>query len=250
MKNRFLTIMSLLLTASLFIGFTACKKSSDGEQSYTCATCSKTPTAKAENNASNKGVYKGTVVGSSGVLVLDVVNAGTTATGTLTIDGKVATLTANSIPQAGQAYSTTFSGNLNGQGITITFSVGATGANPAIISSGIAGHLSAVFQLVKETADNLITCYEGTTTGIKDSGASQSGQLNLVVSSKTNTWMALSTSAGSSTANFVTGTVSGNVFTCDCGTTTSVVGTLSGDQINGTYKGADNHGTWVAKRTL
>lgn len=250
MKNQSRKILSMLFVATLITAIYACKKSSDTAESYTCATCSQTPTAKSENNSSNKGVYKGVVVGSSGVIIFDLVNSGATATAKLTIDGQVVLLTSTSTPQTGQPFNTTFTGTINGQAASIVFTVGATGLSPAIASSNIPGHLAAVFQLFKEASENLITCYEGTTAGIKDSGATQSGQLNLVASTKTNSWLAISTSNNNSSVGFVTGKISGNVFTCDCGTTTSVIGTLTGDQINGTYKGSDNHGTWTAKRTL
>ena len=250
MKNQSKKILSVLFVVTLITFIYACKKTSDKAESYTCASCSQTPTAKSENNSSNKGMYKGVVVGSSGVIIFDLANSGATATAILTIDGQIVLLTSTITPQSGQPFNTTFTGTLNGQASSIVFTVGATGLNPTIASSNIPGHLAAVFQLYKETSDNLITCYEGTTSGIKDSGAAQSGQLNLVASTKTNTWLAISASKNNSSVGLVTGKISGNVFTCDCGTTTSVTGTLTGDQIDGTYKGSDNHGTWTAKRTL
>jgi hypothetical protein len=67
-----------------------------------CATCSATPTAVAANNTSNKGVYKGVVVGSTGTIKFDIANGGTTVTGTLVLDGVTINLTTTNTVTSGQ----------------------------------------------------------------------------------------------------------------------------------------------------
>lgn len=245
------TCIYFFLMFGLLLGAAGCEKDEEEKvAAFTCTTCKNTPDAKAENNASSKGVYKGVVVGSSGIITFDLQNSGATVNASLTLDGQVILLTATNLPVAGQTFTGTFTGTFNAQSYSISFTVGATGANPTITAATIPGHATIKFQLYKETSDNLIQAFEGTTEGVKDSGAKQTGQLNLLASTKTSTWAALSTNSGSTGVNIVTGKISGSTFTCDCGATTTVVGTLAGDEITGTYKGSDNHGTWTAKRTL
>lgn len=248
MKSKFIKTNSLLFILSLIVSFSACKKSNKKDDTYTCSTCSISPIAKAENNSSNKGVYKGIVIGSSGTITLDIANSGTSVSAILIIDGTTVNLISNNVPLSNQDFTASFTGNLNGQTLSITFSVAANGSSPLITFASIPGHLSASFQLFKETSDNLITCYEGTFSG-NDSGTPESGNFNMVVSTKTNTWIALVKNKDKSTSDIMTGNVAGNVFTCDCGVNNIVKGTLTGDQINGTYK-IDSQGTWTAKRTL
>lgn len=245
------TLFFIALIAVQFI--MGCKKKESEtkiENAYTCSTCKATAEAKAEFNTSNKGVYKGVMVGSSGIIVFDVLNSGSVISANITVDNQTAILTSTTNPVVGETFTSSFTGVLNGQNISLNFTVNANGSNPVISSINIPGHLNAVFLLFKETSDNQIIGFEGTTDGVKDSGAKQSGQLNLVASTKTNTWSALSTNSGSTSINLATGTISGATYTCNCGPTTTAIGTLTGDVINGTYKGDDNHGTWYAKRTF
>ena len=250
MKNQALKKMFFLLLLAVSQFFISCKKDEVNQTTYSCITCKNTPDAKAEFDNSNKGIYKGVMVGSSGVIVFNLLNTGTAISASLTIDTKSTTLTSSTALVAGQSFSGSFSGVLNGQNVSLNFTVSATGTNPIISLINIPGHQNAIFQLFKETSDNQIIGFEGNTEGVKDSGAKQSGQLNILASLKTNSWIALSTSSTSSNVNIVSGKISGTTYSCDCGPTTTVVGTLTGDQINGTYKGSDNKGTWVAKRTF
>jgi hypothetical protein len=252
MKKSQKSIYCLLITC-LLIGTLSCKKDKEQaaeETPYTCATCKTTADAKVENNVISKGVYKGVVIGSTGIITIDVLNGGTTILATLVLDGQTINMTSAATWAAGTALTANFTGTANSQNYSFAFTVQANGSSPTASSYSIPGHSTIAFQLIKETSDNLIKCYEGTTQGVKDSGASQASTLNIITSGKTNTWFALSRDNGSSSIGTAGGSISGNTITCDCGPTTSVVGTITADKITGTYKGSDNHGTFTAKRTL
>lgn len=241
------------MMVSLLVLASACKKSDDDKNDsppYTCASCKTTADALAANNTISKGVYKGVVIGSTGIISIDVLNSGTAIKATLILDGQTIILNSAANWVAGQTFSASFTGTANSQTYSFNFSVTNNGATPVASGFSIPGHPNISFQLIKETSDNLIKCYEGTTEGIKDSGQQQSSVLNIITSGKTNTWFALSKDNTSSQINPASGTISGTTLNCNCGPTTTIVGTITADEIKGTYKGADNHGTFQAKRTL
>lgn len=245
------TLLSILLIVA--IGFTGCKKDKPKEEpGFVCSSCKTVPDAKAENNASSKGVYKGIVVGSTGTILIDILNSGSVMKATMILDGITVNFTSSMAWVSGQPLATEFTGTANSQNYAFNFNTDAVGGNATTSSLSIPGHPVISFQLIKETSDNLVKCYEGSTEGKKDSGAAQAGSLNVVISSKTNTWTALSKDklGSSGGVNFVAGTLNGNTLNCDCGPTTTVTGVLDNDEIRGTYKGSDNGGTWNAKRTL
>ncbi|RYE19459.1 MAG: hypothetical protein EOP51_19825 [Sphingobacteriales bacterium] len=249
MKNYQLNISILLLLAVTL--FTAgCKKDKKIEPAYTCTTCKTTPDALAANNTVNKGIYKGVVVGSTGVITINVQNSGATTTSTLVLDGNTINLTSATPVVAGEAFEGEFTGTSGGQTFSFTFSVNANGSEPEASDYSIPGHPATAFLIIKETSDNLIKCYEGTTAGKKDNGQIQGSTINLITSGKTNTWFALSKDNGSAEISGALGTISGNTLTCDCGPQTTVTMILTDDALNGTYKGEDNAGTITAKRTL
>lgn len=73
-----------------------------------------TPLAIAVNNTLAKGIYKGVVIGFTGVIAINVGNSTGTITAALLIDGLTANLTLTTMPVAKSTYSTTFSGILTG----------------------------------------------------------------------------------------------------------------------------------------
>lgn len=237
-------------TCCILLSAVSCKKDKQPEAAFTCATCKTTPDAKVENNALSKGVYKGVVVGSTGTISIDVLNGGSTIAATLILDGQTISMTSTAVWASGTPLNAAFTGTEGGQNYSFTFTVQANGSSPSTSSYTIPGHPNIAFTLIKETSDNLIKCYLGTTEGKKTSGALQSSVLNIITSGKTNTWFALSKDNGTGAITTVDGTISGNTLNCNCGPTTTVTGTVTSDQIDGTYKGSDNQGTFIAKRTL
>jgi hypothetical protein len=157
---KFFSVLCAIVTSSVIA--ISCSKSDDtaSTPAYTCTTCKTTPDATAANDASNKGVYKGVIIGSSGTIKFDL--QGTTITAVMVLDGVTATLTSTVNVVAGQTYVAPFTGTLGGQAVSITFSVGATGQNPTVTTSSIPGHPSSTFSIIKETSASLIECFEGT----------------------------------------------------------------------------------------
>jgi len=253
MKKNYKKLPAILFLLIMGISFAGCKKDKKvDEPTFVCENCKMVPDARAEYNASSKGVYKGIVVGSTGTIVIDIMNSGTMMKATMVLDGVTVNFSCAGVWVSGQPIVADFTGTINSVIYSFRFRVDATGGNAATSSLTIPGHPVVSFQLIKETSDNLVKCYEGATEGRKNSGAAQAGSLNVVISTKTNTWTALSkdklnTQGG---VNFVAGRITGNVLTCDCGPDTQVTGTMTEDEIKGTYKGSDNSGTWSARRTL
>ncbi|MER3464974.1 MAG: hypothetical protein C4329_11740, partial [Chitinophagaceae bacterium] len=86
----------LRLTLAVIISttlFTACKKDEKKDDTYTCTTCKSTPDALAANDNTSKGVYKGTLIGSSGTIMFNIMNGVSNISAILTVDGISATLT-------------------------------------------------------------------------------------------------------------------------------------------------------------
>lgn len=234
------TVIILLLLS----GFLACKKSDDKNPKsdpYQCTACIDAPEAKAEYDASSAGVYKGILVGSSGTIAWYLYNTGTEVKALVSFDGKSGTLTCPDLGSwvPGQPVSSAlFTGTINNEQISATFSVGANGQNPQVTVL-IPGH-DVHIAIYKESSSTLIKSFEGTYSG------DDNGIFNMVFKGADFT---IITDGG---GDPVSGTlVNGSIHLEFSGTT--VTGSMQGnDEISGTWENADNaeSGTWVAHRTL
>lgn len=243
MKKYLLPLAVTLLALSTL--FASCKKKDDGQTAYKCTSCVTAPEAKAANDASSKGIYKGIVVGSTGTIKFDIANDASSITATMVIDGQTVTLTSNVTWNAGQSYVAPFTGTLNGQQVTINLSVDFDGSNPVITSSNIPGHPNAVFNLVKETSSALIECFEGTYS----TSEPETGTFNILLSRQLGKWGGVARKDGSTDENDVDGIIDSNGNMAD--SDGNKVGTLSGDQISGQFKDANNTDVTISgKRTL
>lgn len=238
----------ILLSSLAFTAFlTGCKKSSSGKKTttpYTCPSCTNVPEAVAANDASSKGIYIGVLIGSTGTIKFDIDNAGSTITAEMVIDGTTVNLTSAVTWVAGVAYTAPFTGTLNGQAITINFSVDLSGQNPAVTSSNIPGHPNASFTLAKETSTALIEAFEGIYVTTKP----ETGTFNIILSLTLKKWGAVARADGSSDISHGGGTISGSNLIDENNT---VIGTLNGDEVNGKFN--DSNGisvTLTGKRTL
>lgn len=230
-----------LLTLVVFA--TSCKK--DTKDPYTCTTCATSAEALAENDNSSKGIYKGFVIGSSGTIKFNILNGGSLITAVMVLDGETFNLQSSISWQAGQAYFAPFDGVHNGQPVSVNFSVGASGSTPTVTSVNIPGHPNAIIEVVKETSDNQITCYEGSFSG------DETGVLNVILSEQLGYWTGVAHNNVSGTNTPFNGTISGTNISCSCQSGTSVNATLSGDEItNGTWNDGSGTGTWSAVKTL
>jgi hypothetical protein len=220
-----LPLLAVVLAGALTA---ACSKddSKGDEQAYVCETCAGTPDALPANDASAKGVYKGTFTGSSGTITIDIQNGSDTITATLVIDGTSIALTSTVSVVAGQSYVAPFTGTYNGSTITLTFSVGASGSNPTLVTSGIPGHPDATFQVIKETSTSLVEAFEGTYTA-----DGESGTFNIVLSRGINKWGYTARANDDGEINSGSGDIQGNNLYNEEG---EIVGIIDGDEITGT----------------
>lgn len=226
MKTKLLILAMYSITLALV--FSSCKKG--GDTQYVCTTCNSTPEGLAANDNLAKGIYKGIVIGSSGTIKFDVNNAGNTITATLTLDGQTATLISQvSVPPTG-TYISPFYGTLNGQPVSVTFSVNFDGTSPTITTSNIPGHPNAVFVIAKETSTALVRCFEGTYSTTEP----ENGTFNIVVSTTLKGWKGKARETGASTTKDIEGSYVNNILYNGIGTTTPIA-TINGDTFSGSF---------------
>lgn len=242
--------LHFVLTAFALLSFYACKKNSSPVDPalppYTCTTCKTTPDASAANNTSNKGVYKGVVIGSTGHIMFDLQNNGTTITAVMVIDGTTVNLTSAVSIVAGQTYVGPFTGTLSGQAVSITFSVGSIGENPTVTSSSIPGHPGSSFSIIKETSASLIECFEGSYSTTKP----ETSTFNLILSRGLKVHKGASRKDGTTTSNSFDGTINANNELIDASSNKSLA-KLSGDNLAAAF--VDGNGSTVTvkgKRTF
>ncbi len=240
-------IVKIILPVLILIAaFISCKKDSTPAAAYTCATCKTTPDAVAANDASNKGIYKGVIIGSSGTIKFDLQNNGTTITAVMVLDGVTVNLTSSVSIVAGQPYVAPFTGTLNGQPVSITFSVSATGGNPVVTTSSIPGHPGSTFTIIKETSTSLIEAFEGTYSTTKP----EAGTFNLTLSRSLKLFGGRSRKNGDTTSNSFKGFINTSSQLIDSSSGKSI-GTLNGDNLDGNF--VDGGGATVTvkgKRTF
>lgn len=225
--KRIVMLAVVIFGISLFV--LSCSK--DSSSAYTCATCHDTPDALAANDASAKGIYKGTEVGSTGTLSINIQNGSNTITGVMVLD-RVSVILSSSVAYVdGAAYVAPFTGVFNGSPISITFSVAIGGLTPLVTASNIPGHPNATFTLYKETSTSLIEVFEGTYA--KTGG--ETGVFNILLSRALNKWggIALNNAQGSNPSD-IEGTInaSNQLIVTENGVN---IGTISGDEIHGSF---------------
>ena len=240
--------IKILVAAIVIISFSSCKKDKEPDApSYTCTTCKTVPDAVVANNSSSKGVYKGVIIGSTGTIMFDIANNGTTITAIMVLDGVTVNLTSTVTWVAGQPFAAAFTGTLGGQPVSINFSVGATGSTPTVTSSNIPGHASASFNIIKETSLGLVECFEGT----YNTTLPETGTFNIILSRTLATWSGVGRKTGSTTTSTPGNgsIVSNNLI--DPSQNNRSIGTLNVDALNGSFM--DSNGktvTLTGKRTL
>ncbi len=234
-------IVKLIIPLFILIAcFVSCKKDKASTPAYTCTTCKTTPDAKTANDASNKGVYKGVIIGSSGTIMFDLQNNGSTITATMVLDGVTVNLTASVSIVAGQSFVAPFTGTLNGQPVSITFSVGASGSTPTVTTSSIPGHPNSSFTIIKELSTSLVEAFEGTYSTTQP----ESGNFNMVLSRTLKLFGGTSRKTGTTTNNSFKGIINANNELID--STGKKIAKLNGDVMTG----GDATITINAKRTL
>lgn len=228
-------LMTLLLIGIFCIG---CSSDSDSDNSNSLAT---TPSAKAEFDSSNFGIYKGVIIGSTGVVTINIKNDGNLKA-TLVIDGVSSTYTSTGEATLNQPINDLrFTNGSN----TFDINVSANGNDIVVTASNIENHIGATFNIVKEYSTDLVKCYQGTYIGSKDNGV-----FNIIILDQDLYGLSRSNIFEESETLFLNGdfiqnTISG---TFDGG---SFSGIASGNNISGTWQNASQEtGTWTGQRTL
>ena len=237
---------SALFFMLLMIGMSSCKKASSD---YKCTNCATSPTADAAYDHSSKGVYKGTIVGSTGTVNIEIQNSGSIMTAAIKLDDQWINMGTTTAWVAGQPFTATFTGVYGGQAATITFTVDADGSNPQMTYINIPGHTDAVIVVYKELSTSQIKCYEGTYNG------QNSGVFNMVINTGAGTWKTIAKDDNDNSGTVVSGVVNGSAVSCSAciggASGSSVSGTISEDNINGSWNdGQGSSGTWTCHRTL
>jgi len=228
-------IFTLLLIGIFCIG---CSSDSDSGSGTSLAT---TPSAKVEYDSSNFGIYKGVIIGSTGVITINIKNDGNLKA-TLVIDGVTSTYTSTGEVTLNQPITNLrFTNGSN----TFDINVSANGNDIVVTDSNIENHLGATFNIVKEYSTDLVKCYQGTYTGTDDNGV-----FNIIIIdqdlyglSRSNTFPESDTLFlnGDFIQNTISGTFDGGTFS----------GSTSGNNISGTWQNLSQEtGTWTGQRTL
>ncbi len=233
----------------MFMGlvlFSCSKDDSPSTNNTTTTPLATTPTAKAENDASNTGVYKGVFVGSTGILSISIKNGDDKVTATLKVDGKTFVFTAAGEVIKGQAIDALKFMCPEGHSFKLT--VSADGSAYSISEILVAGHPNAVIDLFKEKSNVLIKCYEGTYASKTD--ANNKGTFNLVIAD--NKFRGLARATGDDDTSYIYGQVNNGTVTGSASGNASISGKIDGDNISGTWVNSDQteNGTWSGKRSL
>ena len=223
---------------------------------FSCSKDTETPNppisdsaeAKAAYDNNSFGIYKGVIIGSTGIIKLVINNGDNLIRAYIIIDGHTKdTLTSTASFTSGQAITNaSFIGRIS----TMTFSVNSNGTNPNMVNITIQGHSNVTGLLVKETSMHIVRCYEGTYTGRTSGGNTSDGTFNCATIDTTIIGIARETATGY-TDVVNGGGANGNVTahgTVSTGATFS--GTISPTQCNGTWVNGSYTGTWSGVRTL
>lgn len=244
--NKMFSYCALLAAAGILL-LSSCKKDNNNSTTpttYKCITCVTAPDALPANDGSGKGIYKGVIIGSSGTIKLSVLNGTNDIAATMVIDGTTVLLSSAITWVDGQSYVAPFTGTMNGEPVSITFSVQANGSTPVITSANIPGHTNAIFTLVKETSNALVEAFEGTYSTTKP----ETGTFNILLSRPLNKWGGNARKDGTNEQSDVNGTLVNGELRDEDG---KKMGTLTNDNISGSFQ--DNNGATVTidgKRTL
>ncbi len=224
----------LILSLVAMTMFLSCSKDDDNNG------LADSPTASATYDSKNYGVYKGVFVGSTGTVMINMKNNGTTLSATLVIDGKSYVFTSDDTVTEGTNTEITFNRNDD----YFDFSVDADGSNPTVSNIHISGHPEAAISVGKEESDVQVYCYTG--TFIEDGVLG--GTWNIIIYGNKVTGAVLPTDG--QVLPFIEGTISNNVITGSLPDTATISGTISGNTINGTWVSDTGNGTWTVTRKL
>lgn len=230
-----------VLLAATFIFF-SCQKSVYNNTDS--ANTSAGPEAKAQYDNTAFGVYKGVMVGSTGIIKMLVNNGDNVVKAYIFIDDVTRdTLTCTTPFTSGQAITNAhFVGRIS----LMDFSAEANGANPSIVNISIVGHGDVVGVIIHETSTQQVYCYQGTYTG------SESGNFDCIKFGSSVIGLAKSSFGDIYQGN---GDVVNNSFSIVLGSLSSgstFGGSFNGDNCSGNWENStiNYSGSFTGKRTL
>jgi hypothetical protein len=235
----------MLITVSLGVVFTSCKKNSneDSDKDKTNGLVTTPEAAAIENNKSG-GVYKGVLTGSTGYV--KIILQGGQKSVTVTMNGVTKTLNEISFAPVNWSSGQTVEKAVFGKDDwKVEFSVDANGNNPQI-QVEIPGHSNIMATIVKETSTIQAMSFEGKITY---NGNSANSAFNFVVSGELFVGSGRMPDESETYSMFGTLTDNTTKITGHINNAT-VSGTLNGDVATGTIVTPNATATWTAKRTL
>ncbi len=235
-KNQPMKKLLLLLTAGLI--FTACSSDSNTPAGPTLAD---TPSAKIQFNDTNFGIYKGIIVGPSGVITLNIKNDGF-LNATVVMDGESYLFTSEGTVTEGQEITDLVFTNGD---MSFAVNISPTGTSITETALNFPGFPGADMLMTKEYSDAQVTCYQGTYAG------DAMGDFNFLAIGTNVYGLSLGSDglnnfyiAGSRSGNSLTGTYDMGIFS----------GTYNGNNVSGTWEdntsGSSDSGTWTSQRKL
>lgn len=223
----------------IWIGWVVMVISSCGSDSSTPApsNLSTKPEALAAENGKSGGIYKGAVVGSSGVITVRLQNGVKEIA--ITIDGTSKTLATTSL-DAWTSGEVIKNAVFSADGWEATFSVSSIGGNPSVTLT-IPGHSNVVATMFKELSTALVRVYEGTYSGTAN------GTWNFAIQDAA--LIGVYRSADNQTTGSIYGIVDSSTISLDSPAGT---GTLSGNNASGSWQTTSpgGAGTWTGTRIL
>lgn len=195
--------------------------------------------AKTAYNNSNFGIYKGILVGSSGIVLINLNNNSTT-NALLTIDGVRHEF--NAIEQVTEHQSTPIRFTKNND--SFDFMVGENGENPTILNCNFKNYPQVKIQVAKEQSSSPIKCYEGRYTG------ADAGVFNFYIDEKGRIYGMAKSKYDDDTLPLKGSLYSQNTITGTIITDGQFEGTISSNYYEGSWqKSQENSGIWLANRT-
>lgn len=225
-------LFSLLLI--VFLG--ACSKT---DEQPSAPSLSENPEASVIYDTSNYGIYKGVLVGPSGIARVNINNDGK-INAVLTLNGTRYLFTTTESVLLHQAINglTFTSGNMH-----FDFNCNAQGDQIEVTDLVIPGYSKVSMILMKEYSDTQVKCYQGTFAGQTDQGV-----FNLMASG--DLIYGLSHSSTDDIIRYIQGTRKGTSIT---GTLENYIfsGGIFGNSANGAWQDHNHQtGNWTAQRTL
>lgn len=158
--KRFTILFSIALTIYLI----SCSKNNTPENkgnNNNTALPTKAET-KPQYDNTNFGVYKGVIIGSTGIILFYINNEDNVVKCYLTIDNQKDTLTTAAKITLGQPIvNALFTGRIS----SVTLNADANGNNAALSNIKISGHNNVGSYIIHENSTSQVTCFEGKIEG-------------------------------------------------------------------------------------